>query len=142
MRLTGIQHASMRVVDFERAQRFYVGVLGLVPHPQKSNWLGHDQGCPIHLMQRTRAGDDTDDPARHVALRVDRLEKVVARLLEHGYIPFQSDVRQSEHRPIHSTDQPLDFGIGTIFVRDPDGNLIEFVEKDRGIFGEHDPSPF
>jgi hypothetical protein len=43
-------------------------------------------------MQRTRAGDDTDDPARHVALRVDRLEEVVARLLEHNYIPFQSDV--------------------------------------------------
>jgi catechol 2,3-dioxygenase-like lactoylglutathione lyase family enzyme len=51
-------------------------------------------------------------------------------------------VKQSEHRPIGSTDRPLDFGIGTIFVRDPDGNLIEFVEKDRGIFGEYDPSPF
>jgi catechol 2,3-dioxygenase-like lactoylglutathione lyase family enzyme len=142
MRFGGIQHVSMRVADMERALRFYVGVLGLVPHPDKSNWLGHGQGCLIHLMRRTRPGDDNDDPARHVALRVDRLEKVVALLLEHGCVPFQSNVEQSEHRPISSSDQPLDFGIGTVFVRDPDGNLIEFVEKDRGIFGEYDPGPF
>jgi catechol 2,3-dioxygenase-like lactoylglutathione lyase family enzyme len=142
MKLTGVQHISMRVADFERARQFYVEVLGFAPHPQKSNWLGHGQGCPIHLMLRTRPGEDTDDPSRHIALRVDRLENAVARLLEHGYTPFQADVKQSEHRPIRSVDQPLDFGIGTVFVRDPDGNLIEFVEKDRGIFGDHDPNPF
>jgi catechol 2,3-dioxygenase-like lactoylglutathione lyase family enzyme len=142
MKINGVQHVSMRVADFDRAFRFYIDVLGLVPHPEKSNWLGYEQGCPIHLMLRTRSGEDTDDPSRHVALRVERLEDVVDRLLGHGCTPFQSDVRQSEHRPIHSADQPLDFGIGTIFVRDPDGNLIEFVQKDRGIFGDHDPSPF
>ena len=142
MRFAGIQHVSMRVTDFDRARAFYVDVLGLVPHPHKSNWLGDEQGCPIHLMLRTRAGDDTDDPSRHVALRVDHLEEVVARLLKHGYTPFQSDVKQSEHRPLRSKEQPLDFGIGTVFVRDPDGNLIEFVERKRGIFGQHDPTPF
>jgi catechol 2,3-dioxygenase-like lactoylglutathione lyase family enzyme len=132
----------MRVADLERARRFYTDILGLEPHPEKANWLGYGQGCPIHLMERTRTGEDVDDPARHVALRVDRLEDVVALLLDHGCAPFQSDVQQREHRPITSAHQRLDFGIGTVFVRDADGNLIEFVERGRGIFSDHDASPF
>ena len=142
MKFGGIQHASMRVADLDRAREFYIGVLGLEPHPERPNWLGHAQGCPIHLIERTKVGDDTDDPARHIALRVERLEDVVLILLNHRCEPFQSDVLQSEHRPITSPGQPLDFGLGTVFVRDPDGNLIEFVEQGRGIFGKHDPGPF
>lgn len=142
MRFGGIQHVSIRVVDLDRAYSFYTGVLGLEPHPKKPNWLGYDQGCPIHLMERTQSGDDTDDPARHVALRVDRLEDIVALLLDRGRVPFQADVAQREHRPIIFSDQSLDFGIGTVFVRDDDGNLIEFVERARGIFANHDPGPF
>jgi catechol 2,3-dioxygenase-like lactoylglutathione lyase family enzyme len=33
-------------------------------------------------------------------------------------------------------DDPLDFGTGTLFVRDPDGNLVEFLQMRRGIFTE------
>jgi catechol 2,3-dioxygenase-like lactoylglutathione lyase family enzyme len=43
----------MRVADLDRACGFYMDVLGLEPHPEKTNWLGFGQGCPIHLMERT-----------------------------------------------------------------------------------------
>ena len=29
---------------------------------------------------------------------------------------------------------PLGFGTGTLFVRNPDGNLIEFIEEGKGLF--------
>jgi catechol 2,3-dioxygenase-like lactoylglutathione lyase family enzyme len=138
MRFNGINHACMRVTDLDRARDFYTGVLGLEPHPEKSNWLGVGQGCPIHLMEHTLSGDDVSDPARHVALEVAHLEDVVALLLQNGCSPFQADVHQREHRPITSPVGLLDFGIGTVFVRDPDGNVIEFIQNGRGIFAEHD----
>jgi catechol 2,3-dioxygenase-like lactoylglutathione lyase family enzyme len=64
---------------------------------------------------------------------VERLESILAILLEAGLSPFQANLK-GEQRPIVSRDQPLDFGIGTIFVHDPDGNIVEFVERGRGIF--------
>lgn len=139
MHFHGINHVSLRVADLDRARGFYTRVLGLEPHPQRSNWLGLGQGCPIHLMQPTLSGTDVQDPAHHVALEVSQLEDVVALLLAHGCKPFQSDVTQQDHRPITSPDQALDFGIGTVFVLDPDGNVVEFIEKGRGIFAQHDP---
>jgi catechol 2,3-dioxygenase-like lactoylglutathione lyase family enzyme len=138
MRFKGIDHASVRVADLDRARGFYTDILGLEPHPEKTNWLGFGQGCPIHLMERTLSGDDVNDPARHVALEVERLEDVVALLLDNGCSPFQADMDQREHRLITSTNGPLDFGIGTVFAHDPDGNIIEFIQTGRGIFAEHD----
>jgi catechol 2,3-dioxygenase-like lactoylglutathione lyase family enzyme len=141
MHFQGIQHVSLRVKDLARARRFYADVLGLAPHPEKSNWLGVGQGCPVHLMEPTSAlAELPHEPARHFALRVSRLEDIVGLLLRNGVTPFQSDVQQREHCPVTSIEQPLDFGIGTIFVEDPDGNVVEFIEMGRGIFGEYDPS--
>ena len=33
----------------------------------------------------------------------------------------------------------LTFGIGTVFVMDPDGNVMEFVNPARGIFAQMPP---
>lgn len=138
-----LNHVSLRVTDLDRARAFYTGVLGLKPHPQKTNWLGVGQGCLIHLM--TPALDDAGttpptDPARHVALEVASLEEAVAALLKGGLRPYQATVDQKSFRDVTSADQPLDFGIGTVFVRDPDDNVIEFVQRGRGILGEYDPT--
>ena len=37
---------------------------------------------------------------------------------------------------VMSREDPLEFGIGSIFVRDPDGNLIEFLQLGHGIFAD------
>jgi hypothetical protein len=35
---------------------------------------------------------------------------------------------------VTSGDAPLNFGVGSLFVRDPDGNVIEFLQPGHGIF--------
>lgn len=31
----------------------------------------------------------------------------------------------------------LNFGIGTVFITDPEGNVIEFMQADRGVFAKY-----
>ena len=135
MRFKGVDHVGVRVTDMARAKRFYSDVLGLEPRPERPNWLGLDQGFPVHLMPASRDEAPGElEPARHFALRVDRLEDVVSILLAHGLTPFQATADQKHHRVIASAEDALDFGIGTVFVQDPDGNLVEFIEHGRGVF--------
>jgi catechol 2,3-dioxygenase-like lactoylglutathione lyase family enzyme len=56
-------------------------------------------------------------------------------LLRHGLTPFQADF-QGNTRVVSAPDDPLDFGTGSLFVRDPDGNLVEFLQMGRGCFAE------
>jgi catechol 2,3-dioxygenase-like lactoylglutathione lyase family enzyme len=69
-------------------------------------------------------------------LEVARLEDVAALLLAHGLRPYQLTVDQAHRHDVISADEALDFGIGTIFVEDPDGNTVEFLQRDRGISAE------
>ncbi len=135
-----VSHVGMRVQDWGAAREFYVGVLGLVPHPEKSNWLGWAgaAGWPVHLMPAgdSAAGQDEADLARHLALEVESLEAIVAVLLAAKLQPFLASL-QNERRFITSAGDDLSFGLGTVFVQDPDGNMIEFVEAGRGIVGQY-----
>ena len=118
------------------AEAFYVGVLGLRPCPAKPNWLsaGRD-GFEVHLMP-SRSGRLPADPARHLTLEVEDLTDAARHLLLHGLAHYQVTVDQTGRRPIASAGDPLDFGIGTLFVEDPDGNTVEFLQAGRGILAE------
>jgi catechol 2,3-dioxygenase-like lactoylglutathione lyase family enzyme len=132
-----LNHIGVRSLDRGRSEAFYTGVLGLEPHPKKTNWLRtKDREFSVHLMPgttRSTDGNDRSDLARHFALQSDDLEGVVDGLLGAGYKPFQADV-SGEHRKELTDSKDLTFGIGTIFVFDPDNNLVEFVDPTRGIF--------
>jgi catechol 2,3-dioxygenase-like lactoylglutathione lyase family enzyme len=134
-----LNHVGIRALDPARSAAFYVGVLGLEPHPTKKNWLRtKDKEFSVHLMPETERSTDRNDAAdlaRHFALESDDLEGVVDGLLAAGYKPFQSDLK-AEHRKELTDSRDLTFGIGTIFVFDPDKNLVEFVDRTRGIFPE------
>ncbi len=134
--IEGVHHASLAVQDMDRALGFYVGVLGLQQHPGKLNWLLAGDGYALHLMP-ARLAPPPQEMGRHVAFAVGRLETVVERLLHHGLQPYQATVDQSEHHPVRDPGDPLTFGIGTVFVDDPDGNAIEFVQSGRGILGQY-----
>jgi catechol 2,3-dioxygenase-like lactoylglutathione lyase family enzyme len=137
MHFKRVNHVGVRVSDLARAANFYTGILGLQPRPEKPNWLGVGQGCIVHLMPPTvDLPIEPVEPSRHFALEVDRLESVVEMLLRHALQPFQANVDQEERHYITSLDDPLDFGIGTVFVEDPDKNVIEFVQVGRGIFAD------
>ena len=134
-----LNHVGVRALDKDRSAAFYVGILGLEPHPTKKNWLlTKDREFSVHLMPGTDKSDDGNDQAdlaRHFALESDDLEGVVNGLLAAGLKPFQADIT-GEHRKELTDSHDLTFGIGTIFVFDPDNNLVEFVDPTRGLFPE------
>jgi catechol 2,3-dioxygenase-like lactoylglutathione lyase family enzyme len=133
--IKGLHHVAVAVRDMARAEAFYIGILGLEPCPAKPNWLSAGHGYDVHLMP-LNGPDVPHNAARHFTLEVERLEQVASLLLQHGLEPYQLTVDQARRHAITSADDPLDFGIGTIFVEDPDGNTVEFLQTDRGISAE------
>ena len=133
--ITSLHHVGIPVRDMARAEAFYRDVLGFAPCPAKPNWLSVGPGYEVHLMP-SRQEIGAVNAARHFAFGVARLETIVAHLLAHGLHPYQLNVDQSGRHDIETAEDPLDFGLGTVFVEDPDGNTLEFLQRDRGILHE------
>jgi catechol 2,3-dioxygenase-like lactoylglutathione lyase family enzyme len=129
-------HVAILVADLERATRFYVDVLGMSVHATRANWLMVGGQPALHLIEVPARDVGPRYPMEHVALRVASLETVRAQLLAHGLTPWQNGLDWSQ-RDITDESSSLDWGLGTLFVRDPDGNAIEFVQDGRGIFAQH-----
>ena len=116
----GLHHVSLLVNDLEKSVDFYCRLLGLETDPERPEmsmpgvWLqlGAQQ---IHLLALGRHSSDTIEPHpgrdAHVALRVDDLDALVARLSGQG---VEYNMSRSGRR--------------ALFCRDPDGNGLEFVE--------------
>jgi catechol 2,3-dioxygenase-like lactoylglutathione lyase family enzyme len=122
-----LQHCGLIVADLERSRRFYGGALGLeeVPRPQnfrfEGAWfqVGEDQ---LHLLLEGettgRAGGPDPGPsatvglANHIALEVDDLDAALARVGDHGV-------------PLIGGPMPRGDGYDQVFMRDPDGYVIE-----------------
>ena len=120
-RCLNIAHASVVVADTARALRFYCGVLGLgvdsarpeLGYPGAWLTVGAQQ---IHLLELPNCDPTAGRPAhvgrdRHVALHINEISALEARLLAHD-IPFT--LSRS--------------GRAALFCRDPDGNGLEFIE--------------
>jgi lactoylglutathione lyase len=125
-----LQHSGLVVRDLDRSRRFYGGALGLeeVPRPRNFTFagawfrFGDDE---IHLLAEAdttgRAG--VQEPGlsaayglvSHIALEVDDLGAACARLEENG---------------VSLTGGPMPRGDGVmqVFVRDPDGYVVELFE--------------
>jgi lactoylglutathione lyase len=123
--IEAVDHIGIRVRDLERALAFY-RVLGFT----LAHKVTHDAvaiivnpaGVEINLIHNADAGDGErnilmDVPGKHpgythVALRVGSIADTMAALKAHG---------------IEITQGPVTFGDGrvSVFVRDPDRNVIE-----------------
>jgi catechol 2,3-dioxygenase-like lactoylglutathione lyase family enzyme len=119
MRIGGLIHAALLVTDLERAREFYGRVLGLKEKARPAfNFPGawYDLGeAELHLM--VTSGPLPAPGARprrdyHIAFQVDDLDEA-RRALEIAGLVF----RESSS------------GLPSIFVRDPDGNLIELQQR-------------
>lgn len=123
--MTGIDallHVSLLIADVDRSRAFYEGVLGLRPSAtrptMKFDGVWYDiGGAQIHLLCLPNPDPVTGRPAhggrdRHVALAVRDLAALGARLEAAG-VPYS--LSQS--------------GRPALFVRDPDGNALEFVAR-------------
>ena len=130
-----INHVGVVVKDLDAAAQFYQGVLGLRPHHVRPNWFVLNSASTLHRIPLAdpAAVEPAHHAYRHVALQVADLRAALGRLLAGGVRVFQADFQGGE-REVTSQDDPLDFGVGTLFVRDPDGNLIELLQLGHGIF--------
>jgi len=109
-----LHHASVRVSEITRARAFYEGVLGLSTAPRPDlgfpgAWYDLGDG-QLHLIQHPQKTFDGIDPtAPHFAVEVASLAEVKKAL----------DARGIAY---------LEFGGSQLWVRDPDGNVVELCE--------------
>ena len=120
--ILGIHHATFISSDLARSRGFYEDLLGLQPDPKRpllgfeGVWYDVAENQQIHLMSLPDPDAGTQRPVhggrdRHVALMVDDVKALAARLLAAG-VAFT--LSQS--------------GRQALFCRDPDGNALEFVQ--------------
>ncbi|MFG6667640.1 VOC family protein [Halomonas sp. HNIBRBA4712] len=136
MTLKGVHHAAIATHDMDLLTDFYTRVIGFQQHPEKSNWLHTGHGFSLHLMPSDRERAPYD-PSRHIAFEVESLNECARYLLDQGQRPYQLSNEQKRVE-VKSAEGPLDAGIGTLFLDDPEDNTIEFVERGRGILAEYD----
>lgn len=116
MLVADIHHVSLNVSDTERALQFYRDVLGLkeLARPDfgfGGAWLDAGQGRQVHLIE----ADVPADVGQHMAFRVDDIDTAISELRAAGIeVPDASAVAGTSIRQT--------------FVRDPDGNRIEFTQ--------------
>lgn len=124
----GVSHISVTVTDLERARAFYGGVLGLrqIDRPAfafPGVWYALDGDLSLHVSVKEHnplrpidpASCDTRDP--HFALAVADADDVVRRL-------------QASGQPFYDfAETPT--GLRQLFIRDPDGNMVELVGPTR-----------
>jgi len=120
--ISAILHASLVVSNTARSLKFYCDVLGLLVDKQRPElgypgaWLqvGAQQ---IHLLELPNPDPVDGRPAhggrdRHIALSVNSLDE-----LKHSLTLNKLPYTQSKS------------GRRALFVRDPDGNALEFIES-------------
>ena len=128
-----VDHIGVRVRDLDRALAFY-RVLGfdLVHRAENDDVviIRNEHGVELNLVFNAKAGDLTtnilmDVPDKfpgytHIALRVSSIPATIAAL---------------KANDIAITQGPVSFGQGgqvSVFIRDPDRNVIELRGRDQG----------
>jgi len=151
MTVSRIDHVGITVSDVDRALGFYRDLLGLrvvadttISEPAVAELLGLDSvhlrivdldsgdGRIVELIQYVQpAGrridyESSDAATEHIAFTVDDLAAVRARLAEAG-------AKIVSRRPLTIDDPGGSFdGAICLYVRDPDGAILELVQRPSG----------
>ncbi len=129
-----VDHIGVRVRNLDRALAFY-GVLGfaMVRSAESDDVaiIRNEHGVELNLVFNANAGDpaanilmdvrDKFPGYTHIALRVASIPETIAALKENG---------------IPTTQGPVSFGESgqiSVFVRDPDCNVIELRSREQGV---------
>ena len=116
---TDFAHMLLKVSDIERSQRFYVDLLGFAVRPAKPLADGRPF-VPFKQGLALTAGRPAGLPQiDHIAFKAKDVRSVAARLKQ-ANAKFDRDL----HDGIYGL---------TIYVYDPDGNMIELYEEDAKI---------
>ena len=95
MKYQGINHVSLLVTNNERTRHFFLEVLDLEQHKRIPVWFIAGAST-IHVIEVPDAPLEISpspyDVVRHVALQVNNLNELLARLLTASLKPFQVDI--------------------------------------------------
>jgi lactoylglutathione lyase len=132
---SAIDHVGLSVADLDAAEGFYTGAFGftrqlafeLSPHPIRGLMLAHPSGSRLELFRHAQSVPGPSAPGpieahatrgyNHFALTASDIDEVFAAALAAGAKPV------IEPRP---SPEP---GIRFAFLADPEGNLVELVER-------------
>ena len=129
MQIKQLDHVGIRVMDADKSMQFYT-TLGFQvtrkDHEEQVFVVKHPSGIEINLIAH---GDD-DNSRQNVLMDVEPRYP--------GYTHYAIEVQSAEAAKaflesidIQLTGGPVTFGDGktSIFIRDPDRNVIEFTER-------------
>ena len=131
MKIKGLDHVGIRVMEFDRAIDFYEKLgFSVIRRDLKEHVivLKHNSGIEINLLD---SGND-DNHQKNILMDVDSKYP--------GYTHYAIEVDSAEGAKqylesigVIITEGPVTFGDGktSIFVRDPDKNVIEFTQLPR-----------
>lgn len=116
MQMLELNHVALHVQDVERACEFYRNILQLQAQPRPAftfpgAWFRLGTQQELHLIGERSEPVQSHNRGNHFALRVDDVGQWEAHLAE-----ANADFRPRKQRPD---------GAWQIFVRDPDGHIIE-----------------
>ncbi|MHA6298069.1 VOC family protein [Devosia sp. CAU 1758] len=131
--LIGFEHIGMTVSDMDRAIDFYCGLLGLRLALRKTTAGGElaflDAGggmlevaAPVHEVGGFREVPHSEAGMRHLTLAYDDVDAMVEFLEAAGV--------EVAERPRNACNSEMIRRVA--FVRDPDGILVELIERAPG----------
>jgi catechol 2,3-dioxygenase-like lactoylglutathione lyase family enzyme len=137
MRLRGVHHVTAICRDLEETIGLYRDVLGLgIVHDGPSDddpgarhvWFGTADGSLVSFMQYPQLPEGVVGvgSTHHFALRVDTLEELAA---------WRDYLR---HSGIECTDVMHRGAFHSLYLRDPDGHVVELATRGPG-FGAAEP---
>jgi len=112
---TDFAHMLLKVSDLERSERFYVDLLGFTIRPAKPLADGRPFVPFRQGLALTSGGPSSAPQIDHIAFKAKDVRDIAARLK-------QSNAKFD--RELHDGIYGL-----TIYVYDPDGNMIELYEE-------------
>jgi ureidoacrylate peracid hydrolase len=112
-------HMLLKVSDIERSQRFYIDLLGFElrkasPLPDGRPFVPFKQGLAL-----TDGGPQEPQQIDHIAFKAENVRAIAERLTKANVKFF---------RELHDGIYGL-----TIYIADPDGNMIEFYEEGAAL---------
>ena len=118
----GLQHVSVPSTDLDRSEAFYCEQLGFQriprpPFPVDGIWLAAGEGLSVHITRSPHP-----DPAlahHHFAIEVSDLQSALEHLSALG-------IAYERGEYVVGAGQQA-------YLRDPDGNRIEFIERDKAL---------
>ncbi|PJA47103.1 hypothetical protein CO172_03060 [Candidatus Uhrbacteria bacterium CG_4_9_14_3_um_filter_36_7] len=126
--ICGINHVTILVKNKQKSEEFYINILGL-EKIQKGDHLWVKIGNQfIHLSQNS--GEPLVNTFYHFAIEVENLLDYLQKLIlkEVQIFDFDSNLQPQEINKNLKKPHRL------FFTKDPDGNLIEFIDKQNDFY--------